>query len=74
MIRPVERFAVNIGGLPDPTDSKIAPPPPPRTGIGPAGLVAAACLGATLTLLAQRLLEDGRLLGHLLGLLRDLAG
>jgi len=74
MIRPVEHFAVNIGGLPDPTESKIAPPPPPRTGTGPAGLVAAACLGATLTHLAQRLLEDGRLLDHLLGLLRDLAG
>jgi hypothetical protein len=74
MIRPVERFAVNIGGLPDPTVSKIAAPPPPRTGIGPAGLAAAACLGGTVTLLAQRLLEDGQVLGLLAGLLRGLVG
>lgn len=74
MIRPVERFAVNIGGLPDPTEVVPTRPAPPRAGIGPAGLVAAACLGGTLTLLVQRLLEQSHLAGYLSGLLRALAG
>ncbi len=60
MIRPVERFAVNIGGREAPEDALARVPRPPRAGVGPTGVVAAACLGATLTLLVQRLLEDGR--------------
>jgi hypothetical protein len=74
MIRPVERFAVNIGGRPDPTELVPTPPAPPRTGIGPLGLVAAACSGGMLTLLVQRVLEQTQLTGPLSGLLRAFAG
>lgn len=74
MIRPVERFAVNIGGWQDPEETPPRPPRPARTGVGPTGLAAAACLGAALALLAQRLLEDGRLVGPLMAALRGLLG
>lgn len=74
MIRPVERFAVNIGGLHTEEETIVRPPRPAPSGVGPIGLVAAACLGATFTLLAQRLLEEGRLVHLLVASLRGLAG
>lgn len=74
MIRPVERFAVNIGGREAPEDAVVRPPQPNRTGVGPTRVVAAACLGATLTLLVQRLVENGRLWGLLPAVLRGLLG
>lgn len=74
MIRPVERFAVNIGGQQDPGEVERFRPLPPRTGIGPVGLAAAMCLGAALTLLAQQLLADGRVARLVGGLLRGLIG
>lgn len=74
MIRPVERFAVNIGGREAPEAAVARPPQPNRAGVGPTGVLAAACLGATLTLLVQRLFEDGRLLAMLPAILRGLAG
>jgi hypothetical protein len=74
MIRPVERFAVNIGGREAPEDAVARPPRPPRAGVGPTGIAAAACLGATLTLLVQRLFEDGRLWGLLRAILHGLVG
>ncbi len=74
MIRPVERFAVNIGGREAPKDAVAGPRQPNRTGVGPTGVSAAACLGATLMLLVQRLIEDGRLWGQLPAVLRGLLG
>lgn len=74
MIRPVERFAVNIGGLQvaeEPVLNRLRPPP---AGFGVTSLVAAACLGASATLLVQRLLAEGSLAGLLAAVLRSLAG
>lgn len=74
MVRPVERFPVNIGGRRE--LEPVAPPTPrrPRDGVGPVGLVAAACLGATAMLLLERLLEEGRLALVLGRVLRSLVG
>lgn len=74
MIRPVERFAVKLGGLQAATEAELYRPLAPRAGVGPVGLVAAACLGAGLTLIAQQLLADGRVARLLWGLARGLAG
>jgi hypothetical protein len=73
MTRPVERFPVEIETRPgwgaEPKRGAAG-----RAGAGPVGLAATACLGAALTLLAQRLAADGRLVELVAGLLGRLAG
>lgn len=74
MIRPVERFEVNIGG------ARLVEEPPParmgarRTGAGPLALAAAACLGATGALAIERLVEQHGLLEWSVRLLRSVFG
>lgn len=69
MIRPVERFEVNIGGarlVEEPALGRIGER---RAGTGPLGLAAAACLGATSALAIQRLIEQHGLLQPLVDLM-----
>lgn len=72
MIRPVERFTINLAPRSD--EPRPVPGSAGRAAGGPVGLLAAACLGVAGTLLAQRLAEDGELLGLLRSLLERLIG
>ncbi|MCS6778764.1 MAG: hypothetical protein NZ555_03555 [Geminicoccaceae bacterium] len=74
MIRPVERFEVNIGGarlVEEPAAPRIGAR---RAGAGPLGLAAAACLGATGALAIQRLIEQHGLLEWSVRLFRSVLG
>ncbi len=71
MIRPVERFPVEIVRHPA---RPAAPERGGRGGVGPVGLAATACLGAALTILAQHAAAGERLSALLASLLARLAG
>lgn len=74
MVRPVERFEINLAGA-QATRPETAPDRGRvRAAFGPVGLAAAACLGAVGVLIAQRILGDSSLLGLTATLVRALPG
>lgn len=72
MIRPVERFTIDL----TPRGAALRPGPgsAARAAGGPLGLLAAACLGAAGTLLAERLVDSGQLAALLRPLVEWLFG